>query len=81
MCRALSRPLTAEAGGPHFTARSETVVLKVNGAYNMINKRVQNFCWASLDGFSMRLAGRYGELISLVTADQSGHHSLPRQKE
>lgn len=80
-CYGPSRSLEANAGGPHFTARSEIVAFKVNGAYDLINKRAQNFGLASLDGFSMRLAGRYGKLISLVTADQSGHHSLPRQKE
>jgi hypothetical protein len=58
-----------------------TVVLQVNGAYDLINKRVQNFGLASLDGFSMRFTGRYEELISLVTVDQGGHHSLPRQQE
>jgi len=58
-----------------------TVVLQVNGAYDLINKRVQHFGLASLDGFSMRFTGRYEQLISLVTADQSCHHSLPRQQE
>jgi hypothetical protein len=59
----------------------DTVVLQVNGAYDLINKRVQNFGLASLGAFSMRFAGRYEELISPVTTDQSGHHSLPRQKQ
>ena len=58
-----------------------TVVLQVNGAYDLINKRVQHFGLASLDGFSMRFTGRYEQLISLVTADQGCHHSLPRQQE
>lgn len=58
-----------------------TIVLQVNGAYDLINKRVQHFGLASLDGFSMRFTGRYEQLISLVTADQGCHHSLPRLQE